>query len=278
MNHVTPGQKALAVALKAVSLITVFIILFPIIWLIRTSLIESVHIYENPPPLFFMPSLSAYFRAFAYQNLAQRTINSVIISCSTTFLAMLTGSMAAYGITRFPMPFGKQMPLCFLFLRMLPPIAVLLPVFLMFVNLRLIDTYTGLILMYTTSAIPTVIWMMWGYYKELPKEIEESAYIDGSGYFNTFLRIIVPITTPALASVAILSFTGAWNEFMVATILTRTRTITLPPGVVALMSQTELAWDQVSAGGVVLSIPVIFLCLVAQKYFVKGLTVGAVKG
>lgn len=278
MNRITPWQKISGVLLKIISLIAVFIILFPIFWLVRTSLIQSVYLYENPPVWWVKPTVDAYVRAFFYQNLFQRTLNSVIISISSTFAAMFLGTMAAYGITRFQMPFTAKLPYCFLFLRMLPPITTLLPIFLMFVSLNLIDSYAGMILIYTASAVPSVIWMMLGYYRELPREIEESAYIDGSSYFNTFLRIVVPITTPALASVAILIFTNAWNEFVMATILTRTRTITLPPGVVSLMSQTELAWDQISAGGVVLSIPVIILCVCAQKYFVQGLTVGAVKG
>ena len=278
MNQVTSSQKAANLAFQFFSLVVVFIILFPIVWLVRNSFIESVRMYDKPPALFFVPTFRAYIRAFSQQRLLVRTINSIIISVTSTFIAVSLGSMAAYGITRFKVPFGKHLPFAFLFLRMLPGIVGLLPIFLMFSRLRLIDTYQGLIFIYSSGAVPSVIWLMWSYYKDMPQEIEESAYIDGSGYFLTFIRIIVPITTPGIASVSILAFTGAWNEFMTATILTRTRTTTLPPAVVSLMNQTELAWDQVSAGGVVLSIPIIILCVFAQKYFVQGLTVGAVKG
>lgn len=278
MNQVTRSQKLFGIFSRCTSLIAVFVILFPIIWLIRMSIMEPVLIYQNPPPLIFKPYLNAYFKAFNNQHLLERTFNSLFISFTTTFLSVFIGAMASYGITRFKMPFGKNLPFVFLFLRMIPSIAVLLPIFLMFSKFFLIDTFTGLIMIYTSGAIPTVIWMMWGYFKDLPKEIEESAYIDGCGYFNTFVRIILPITTPAIASVAILSFTGAWNEFMMATILTRTRTMTLPPAVSAWMMGGDLGWDVLSASGTVLMLPIIILCLVAQKYFVKGLTVGAVKG
>jgi multiple sugar transport system permease protein len=264
--------------LKITGLLVVFIILFPILWLVRNSIIESVRMYDKPPALFFVPTLRAYYRAFSYQRLAGRMVNSIVVSVTATLISVFAGSMAAYAISRFKLVFSKYLPFVFLFIRMLPGIVLLLPVFLMYTRLNFIDTYHGLILMYGAGAIPSVIWLMWSFYKDMPREIEESAYIDGSGYFNTFLRIIVPITTPAHASVAILSFTGAWNEYMMATILTRTRVYTLPPAVVSLMSQTELAWDQISAGGVVLSIPIIILCVFAQKYFIQGLTVGAVKG
>jgi multiple sugar transport system permease protein len=278
MKDVTRSQKATRLFFNAASIIIVFIILFPILWMFRNSIIETVHVYDKRPVLLFVPTVNAYIRAFYYQHLLGRMLNSIIVSVFATTLSVLLGSMAAYGVTRFRSPLNKYIPFGFLFLRMLPSICILLPVFLMFAKMRLVDTYQGLIFIYASGAVPTVIWMMWGFFKDLPKEIEESAYIDGSGYFSTFIRIIIPITTPAFASVGILAFTGAWNDYIMATILTRFRTMTLPPAVVALINNTELAWDQVSAGGIVLSIPIVALCIFAQKYFVQGLTVGAVKG
>ncbi len=278
MKVFTLRQKLFSLFVKLLALVCIILILFPIIWLARTSLIPTVRLFEIPPPLFVQPTLAAYQRAFASQNLASRIVSSLVIALSSTTLAVFVGSMAAYAIARFKMRFSRNLPFLFLFLRMMPAIAILMPVFLMFSRLKLLDTFSGLICLYTASAIPTVIWMMWGYFRDIPREIEESAYIDGSGYFNTFIRIVLPITTPALASVGILSFTMAWNEYMMASILTRTKVATLPPAVVALMVRTELAWDNVAAGGMVLALPVIILCIVAQKYFVRGLSVGAVKG
>jgi multiple sugar transport system permease protein len=233
---------------------------------------------EKPPPFFFKPTFAAFGRAFNSQRLFNRMMNSIIVSLATTFISVMLGSMAAYGITRFKMPLSRHVPFAFLFLRMLPAIVILLPVFIMFNTVRMVDTYTGLIIVYVSVTIPTVVWLMWSYFKDMPKEIEESAYIDGSGYFSTFIRIVVPITAPAIASVGILAFTASWNEFMIATILTRSRTTTLPPAVVSLMTSQEMNWAQIAAGGVVLSIPIVLLCIFAQKYFVQGLTVGAVKG
>ena len=263
---------------RLISLVAILIILFPILWLVRMSIMPQVLIYQNPPPLFFSPTFNSYLKAFYNQRLIDRVFNSLYISSVATFISVFAGAMSAYGITRFKMSFARNLPFAFLFLRMVPPISVLLPVFLMYNKYRLIDTYTGLILIYAAGAAPTVVWMMYGYFRDLPKEIEESAYIDGCGYFRTFIQIVLPITTPAIASVAILSFTGAWNEFIMAVALTRTRAMTLPPGVTAWMMSGDLGWDVLSAGGTVLMIPIIILCVAAQKYFVKGLTVGAVKG
>jgi multiple sugar transport system permease protein len=278
MNPISSTQKLFNIFIKLVALAALFLILYPIYWMFRTSLIPSVSLYEWPPALFFKPTLAAYYRAFYTQKLVVRLTASIVVSFLSTFLGVMSGSMAAYAITRFEMPFVRNMPFAFLFLRMVPSIASLLPLFLLFTSFGFVDTYRGIVSVYTAGAIPLVVWMMWGYFKDLSREIEESAYIDGSGYFNTFIKIVLPITMPAVASVSILSFTGAWNEYIMATILTRTRVMTLPPAVVLLMNLTELVWDNISAGGVLLSIPVVLLCIFAQKYFVKGLSLGAVKG
>jgi multiple sugar transport system permease protein len=278
MKDVSVYQKTIRVLLKLFGIVVVFIILFPILWMTRTAIIESVRMLDKPPPLFFKPTFGAFGQAFNSQRLFNRMINSIIISLATTFISVMLGAMAAYGITRFKMPLSRYIPFAFLFLRMLPAIVILLPVFIMFNTIRMVDTFTGLIIVYVSVTIPTVVWLMWSYFKDMPREIEESAYIDGSGYFSTFIRIVMPITAPAVASVGILTFTASWNEFMIATILTRSRTTTLPPAVVSLMTSQEMNWAQIAAGGVVLSIPVVLLCVFAQKYFVQGLTVGAVKG
>jgi ABC-type glycerol-3-phosphate transport system permease component len=259
-------------------LILVFIIVLPIIWMVRSSLLQTVYVYQTPPVLIFKPTFESYVRVFASQNYLLRFCNSVIIAGFTTFFAVLFGSMAAYGISRYPLPGAKYMPFVFLFLRMLPTIATLLPVYMMFTRLRLIDTHFGLSSVYITTYISVAVWMMWGFFLALPKEIEESALIDGCDPFRTFILIVIPMTTPALAALGILSFTGAWNEFMMSTILARRHVITLPPGIKALMSQADLSWDLISAAGTIVSIPILLFCLAAQKYFISGLTLGAVKG
>jgi len=259
-------------------LILVIVIITPIIWMIRSSLLQTVYVYQTPPVLIFKPTLDAYIRVIVGQNYLVRFINSSVIAIVTTFFALLFGSMAAYGISRYPLPGAKNMPLMFLFLRMLPSIATLLPVFTLFTKLHLLDTHFGLISVYVTAAISMVVWMMWGFFAALPVEIEESALIDGCGPFQTFVKIVIPMSTPPLAAMGILSFNSAWNEFMMSIILTRRFVITLPPGIKFLLSQAELSWDMISAAGTIVSIPVLIFCLLAQKYFISGLTLGAVKG
>jgi multiple sugar transport system permease protein len=266
------------ISTSVLGLIIVFLIVFPIIWMIRSSLLQTVYVYQSPPVLIFKPTFDAYVKVFTRQNYFLRLLNSTIISTLTTFFALLFGSMAAYGISRYPLPGAKKMPLAFMFLRMLPAIATLVPVFVLFTKLRLMDTYHGMISLYVTGSISMVVWMMWGFFSTLPKEIEESALIDGCSPFRTFLSIVIPISTPSLAALGILTFTGTWNEFMMAIILTRRYIITLPPGIKFLMSGSDLAWDLIAAAGTIVSIPILIFCLVAQKYFINGLTLGAVKG
>ncbi|GHV60195.1 ABC transporter permease [Spirochaetia bacterium] len=264
--------------ITAIGVIVMVIIAFPVLWLLRTALIPPVRLYELPPPVFFKPSFVSFPRAIWLGSLSSRFMNSVVITIFSTIIGVFLGVMAGYGITRFYFPFTRNIHILILFNRMIPGVAILLPVFIMFSKLHLIDTRLGMIMVYASGHLSTVIWMAWGYFKTMPKEIEESAYIDGYGSFRVFLQIILPISTPIVASVAILSFTGAWNDFMMATILTRNRAATLPPGIVAMMGQTDMAWDQLSAGGIMASIPLVLLCIFAQKYFIQGLTAGSVKG
>jgi multiple sugar transport system permease protein len=259
-------------------LVIVFLVVFPIIWMIRSSLLQTVHVYQTPPILIFKPVFDAYIKVFTRQNYFLRLINSTIISILTTFFSLLFGSMAAYGISRYPLPGAKKMPLAFMFLRMLPTIATLVPVFVLFTKFHLMDTYHGMVALYVTGSVSMVVWMMWGFFSSLPKEIEESALMDGCSPFRTFMSIVIPISTPSLASLGILVFTGTWNEFMMAIILTRRYIITLAPGIKFLMSGSDLAWDLIAAAGTIVSIPILVFCLAAQKYFINGLTLGAVKG
>jgi ABC-type glycerol-3-phosphate transport system permease component len=261
-----------------VGFIVIFIIAFPVLWLLRTSLIPPVRLYDVPPPLFFKPTFESFPRAIWMGSLGSRLINSIVISIAATLIAVFLGVMAGYGITRFRFPLAKNIHLLILFNRMVPGVAMLLPIFLMFTSMRLIDTHVGMILAYAGANMSTVIWMSWGFFRTLPREMEESAYIDGYGSFRVFLQIILPVSSPIVASVGILAFTGSWNEFMMATVLARIRAGTLPPGVVAMMNQANLAWDQLSAASVMASLPLVILCIFAQKYFIQGLTVGSVKG
>jgi multiple sugar transport system permease protein len=246
--------------------------------MIRCSLIPTVEVYKTPPSLFAKPSLNSYIAVFTRQSFILRFFNSAVVSALSSAIALAAGSMAAYGISRFVFPLRASLPQAFLFLRMLPGMSTLVPVFMIFSKLRLVDTYPGIIALYAAGAVPMIVWMMWGFYQDLPVEVEEAAYVDGCGPLKTFLVVVAPMTTPALAALGILAFTGAWNEFMMATILTRRTVMTLPPGIRFLMSQADLSWDLISAGGVLVSLPIFLACLFAQRCFIDGLALGAVKG
>ncbi|GHT63178.1 binding-protein-dependent transport system inner membrane protein [Spirochaetia bacterium] len=274
----TVKKKAYNIVITVIGVIVMLIIAFPVLWLLRTALIPPVALYDKPPVLLFKPSFVSFGNAIWMGHLGSRLVNSIIISIFSTLISVFLGVMAGYGITRFRFPFMKNVHILVLFNRMVPAVATLLPIFIMFNRLRLIDTHIGLILAYSAGNMSMVIWMAWGFFRALPHEMEESAHIDGAGSFRVFVQIILPVSTPIVASVGILAFTGSWNEFMMATVLSRIKAGTLPPGVVAMMNQSNLAWDQLSAASVMASLPLVILCIVAQKYFIQGLTAGSVKG
>jgi multiple sugar transport system permease protein len=257
-----------------VAVLTFF--LFPIFWLFMTS-IKSASEYMHSPPIWFpsAPDLSSYTHAVAVGGL-EAMRNSFIISIATTLLALVIGSLAGYGLARYEVG-GQNLPFFFLSQRFLPPVVVIFPFLLMFKTLRWIDTYQALIVTYLTFNLPYTIWMMRSFFKEIPREIEESALVDGATPWTTFWRVAMPLAAPGLIATGIFCFIFSWSEFFFGLTLTNTRATPLAVFLPGLFGKQMIMWGEVGALSVMAVLPLFILSFIVQRYLVRGLTMGAVK-
>ncbi|HEY1551217.1 MAG TPA: sugar ABC transporter permease [Kofleriaceae bacterium] len=209
----------------------------------------------------------------------RHTLNSLVISLATTAVGVALSCTAAYALSRFTFP-GRRMGLTtFLVVQMFPATLLLLPLYVILDKLGLLNSITGLVLVYSTTAIPFCVWTLKGYFDTLPRELEEAARIDGASPWLIFRRIILPLARPGIAITALFSFMTAWNEFIMAsTFMTDERRFTLPVLIQSSVGQYSADWGLFAAGAVVTSLPVMIAFYVLQKYLVGGLTAGAVKG
>jgi multiple sugar transport system permease protein len=199
---------------------------------------------------------------------------------ATTF-ALVLGTLAAYALARFRLPFAldRKLSLWILSTRMFPAIVTAVPLFMMMRDLSLLDTRTSLVIVYTAFNLPFVVWMMRGFFAEVPRELEEAAMIDGDSRLGAFRRVVLPLVTPGLAATAVFCLIISWNEFLYALILTQTDSaITLPVGIAGRVTQYEIKLGVMSAAGTVAMLPILAFAMAVQKYLVRGLSLGAVKG
>lgn len=256
-------------------------VLFPLYWLF-ISAFKLEQDYRAYPPVFFPKELTldSFIEVFTQNQLLENLINSAIIATVTTVITLLIGSMAAYAVQRGPL--GRRTKnlfgLWFMVQKMYPAIATAIPVYLVMRSLKLIDTLTAMIIMNTSFNLPLVIWLMMGFFEQVPYELEESAMLDGSNFVHRFFRVILPITKPGLVASAILTFTATWNEFLFAVILSINEAKTLPVVIAGFITDRGLAWGPMAATSLVTLLPVVVLTLLVQKDFVKGMAMGAVKG
>lgn len=274
-NFAGPYVKWILVVFSLVSVI------FPLYWL-TISAFKLEQDYRAYPPVFFPSQLTldSFIEVFTKNQLMNNLINSATISVVTTVITLLIGSMAAYAVQRGPL--GKKAKnffgLWFMVQKMYPAIATAIPVYLVMRSLKLIDTLLAMIIMNTSFNLPLVIWLMMGFFEQVPYELEESAMLDGSGFTHRFFHVILPITKPGLVASAILTFTATWNEFLFAVILSINKSKTLPVVIAGFITDRGLAWGPMAASALVTLVPVVILTLLVQKDFVKGMAMGAVKG
>lgn len=225
-------------------------------------------------------SASNFRSLFTQQPFARWLLNSVIIAAATTFLGVFLSSTAAYAFSRFRFPGRRAGLMSFLVSQMFPGTLMLIALYIIIVQwLGLGSSYTGLVLIYTVTAIPFCVWMMKGYFDTIPKELEESALIDGASQATIFFRIVLPLAKPAVAVTALFSFMTAWNEFIqAATFMNKEEMYTAPVGLRFFVGGFSQQWGYFAAGSIVTAIPIMILFLFLQKYLVSGLTAGAVKG
>jgi multiple sugar transport system permease protein len=260
----------------AAILVTLFF-LFPIYWLFMISFKTADEIYAFPP-VWWPKSLqfSNYVVLFKDGD-AKAVWNSLVIATGSTILAMVLGTLCAYGLARHKTG-GEHLSNWIISQRMVPPIAVVFPIFLLYVFFGWVDTYVGMILLYTAFNLPYVIWMMRGYIQDIPKSLEESALVDGCTRWQVIWKVVVPMCRAGLFATAIFTFVFAWNEFLFALVLTRTEATTYTVQVTHYFGGQSNFWTKIAAMSVLGTMPVFIAVVFMQRYMVRGISLGAVKG
>jgi multiple sugar transport system permease protein len=271
-NHSLPVRILRAVVYAAVLLF----FLFPIFWIFMTS-IKSATEFMHSPPIWLpaAPDMGSFSHAVEVGGL-NALKNSFIISSLATLLALIIGALAAYGLARYQVG-GDNLPFFFLSQRFLPPVVVLFPFLIMFKALHWVDTYQALIIVHLTFNLPYTIWMMRSFFQEIPREIEESALVDGATPWAAFWRVALPLAAPGLVATGVFCFIFSWSEFFFGLTLTNTRAVPLAVFLPGLFGKQMIMWGEVGALSVMAILPLFALSLVVQRYLVRGLTMGAVK-
>jgi multiple sugar transport system permease protein len=250
--------------------------LFPIIWIVLTAFKTGDEFLRSPPV--WIPQTPT-LRSFAHviQTGGLKTLkNSLIISSAATMLSLLVGSLAGYGLARYKVG-GDNLPFFILSQRFMPPVAVIFPFLLVFKTLKWMDSYQALVIVYLTFNLPYAVWMMRGFFLEIPVEVEESALVDGCSPFGAFWRIAMPLVAPGLVATGVFCFLFSWSEFFFAVTLTRTNAVTLSVHLANFFGKMMALWGEVGAMSVMAMLPLFLMSFVVQRYLVRGLTLGAVK-
>jgi multiple sugar transport system permease protein len=274
------GATAGLVARYAVLIFTVVLSIFPLVWLVLTSLRTSDELFAVPVQLF--PStvtFDQYVTVFTEYEMADYVTNSVVVSLATVALVTVLALPCAYVLARFRLPGIKVVITVLLIMRMIPVIALAIPLFAVFSGIGLLDTVLGLVLTHAASKLPVAIWLLMAFIQDLPKEIEESAEIDGAGVIRKLVLVVAPLIGPGLAASAVLTFLFTWNDLLIALTLTSSEAAqTLPVGLTNFVTQFGIDWGPMSAAGVLMVVPTLLFVWFAQGYLVKGLVAGAVRG
>ena len=265
------------IARLAVALMLVTFFLFPIYWLIIMSFKTANEIFAYPP-VWWPGQLNFGNYAVLFRDGDWITVrNSVVLASASTVIAMVLGTLAAYAIERFRTG-GENLAVWIISQRMLPPVAIVFPVFLLYVYLDWVDTFHGLIVLYVAFSLPYVIWMMRGYIQEIPIELEESAEVDGCSRWQIIWKVVVPMARTGLFATAVFTFVFVWNDFLFALVLTRTEVTTYTVQVTHYFGGQSNFWAKIAAMSVLGTLPVFFTVASLQRYFVRGISMGAVKG
>lgn len=263
-------------------LLAVFMVvmLFPVLWMLETALKESKDIYAVPAKVFsFGPTLDHFKNVFSSDSPVLAGFrNSVIVAGASTIIATVLGVPAAWAYSRFALKGKKDQLFFILSTRFMPPVVVVIPVFLMFRDLGLLDTQLGLILVYAAFNLPFTIWMMKGFIDDVPAEYEEAAMLDGFSRFEAFWRVILPLLIPGIAATAVFALIFSWNEFVFSIFLiTDPDTRTAPSAIAGLIGGTTTDWGLVAASAMVFAVPVLVFAFLVRKHLVAGVTLGAVR-
>lgn len=265
--------------------------MFPLYWILISSFKTRADIVNTTPSyvpyIEFEPTTNNY-RDVLFGNDAgdsgadvsefrDRLINSIIITGGSTGLAVLVGTLTAYAVSRFSIPLEDDFMFFVLSTKMLPPIVVLIPIFVLFSDFGLRDSYIGLIILYTAFNLPFVVWIMKGFFDEIPKEYEDAAMADGYSRFQAIYKIVLPEAIPAMAATAVFSIIVSWNEFVLVNFLNRDAASTVPPFLNSIIGVGAVEWGRLAAASVIYVIPVIIFTFLVRNHLLRGVTFGAVR-
>jgi multiple sugar transport system permease protein len=257
--------------------------LFPLYWMAATALKTRTQIFTMPPVFVFEPTLKNFQDVFISNRTGEDTKfgfffqMSIIISLLSTFFSVTIGTMAAYSLSRFKIKGKGDLMFFILSTRMLPPIATLVPLYLLYINVGLTDTIHGMVLLYTMFNLGFTVWMMKSFIDEIPMEYEEAALVDGYTRFETFMKIVLPQAATGIATSAVFSLIASWNEFVFGSILTTRYARTVPPAVSVTLGIEGYEWGRIAATAFLFVLPVLIFTFLVRKSLLRGLTFGAIK-
>ena len=270
-------------------LLVIVIVLFPVYWMVNQSFKSKSEFVAQPPTMIVKdPTTENYRDLIVTQRFYEYGIHSLIVAVIAATVAVTFGTFSAYALSRFNL--YRQVNYNFLFtvltIRMFPPIVTIIPIFVFYnkhfnflgFDIHLLDTFLGLGLIHAFSELPLVIWMMIGFFRDIPRDMEEAALVDGDTRFAVMRKIAIPLARPGLAATFILVFISSWNEFLYALILTQSKAQTLPIAVAGQITQFDIRYGNMMAAGVLTTVPVLILALLAQRHLTRGLAVGGVTG
>ena len=273
------GKRLRTLVLVAFATVLLAVWAFPVLWALLTSFKTERDVLAYPPTIFFEPTLRNYADVlFGSASVLPNLLSSTIVAGVSTIVTLLLAIPAAYALARLELPVKRASGFYVLATQMLPPVGLIIPYYLVLQKVGMLDTYSGLIVIYLTFSLPFAIWLMVSYFEDIPREMEEAALLDRAGRLRALWYVILPQVRGGIAVTTIFVFLNAWNEFLFAVVLGGNRVRPVTVAMFNYISVEQTLWAKLAAGAMLAMTPVILLGLIAQRHIVKGLTVGAVKG
>jgi ABC-type glycerol-3-phosphate transport system permease component len=277
-RRVSPRRRSAYTAVRfVIALAATLFFIAPVLWMASTAFKTGNQAFSAKPVFIFTPTLQNFSDVLQGSRFGYSLINSVQVSVISTLLAILLGSGIAYPMARFPFRGQSQLSSWILSLRIVPPVVTIIPLFLVMRSVGLTGSLLSIIVVHTFMNLPLSVWLLYGFYADVPKAIQEAAHIDGLGHLGSFFRVVLPLAMPGVASTALLGFVFSWNEFLFANILSGADTQVATVALTEFVTPVGTQWTRIMAAATIVAVPVWLAALAAQRYLVRGLTLGAVK-